>query len=161
MDFKGWGDLDTRQWWLAVLVIAGPLLIGAGSTGHVTTAMIAAGATVWAVGEWVQHPYQQFKKDGFVGNYYNRVWSVFGVGLNIVGIALVAFAIYRFDRLGGCFEFSKAASNGRLLFNQRCVDLLQLVWRCVHASAQQLVSTPSDPFDQTVLNHVGERGGNR
>jgi hypothetical protein len=101
MDFKGWGDLDTRQWWLAVLVIAGPLLIGAGSTGHVTVAIIAAGVVTWAFGEWVQHPFQQFIKNGHTGNHYHRSWNVFGTVLNIIGIALVVFAIYRFWKLGG------------------------------------------------------------
>jgi hypothetical protein len=101
MDFKGWGDLDTRQWWLAVLAIAGPLLIGAGSTGHITVTIIAAGVITWAIGEWIQHPYQQFKKDGYVGSHYRRVWSAFGVALDVVGIALVALAAYRFWKFGG------------------------------------------------------------
>lgn len=101
MDLKGWGDLDTRQWWLGVLVVAGPLLIGAGSTGHVTTALIAAGAFVWGVGEWVQHPYQQIQKGLILGSTYRRRWNFFGVVLNIIGIALVVFAVYRFWKLGG------------------------------------------------------------
>jgi len=101
MDFKGWGDLDTRQWWLGVLVIAGPLLIGAGSTGHFTVAIVAAGAVAWAFGEWVQHPFRQFRKDGQVGSHYHRSWNVFGTVLNIVGIFLVVFAVYRFWKLGG------------------------------------------------------------
>jgi hypothetical protein len=101
MDFKGWGDLDTRQWWLAVLVIAGPLLVGAGATGHLTTTIIAAGAVTWAFGEWTQHPYQQFRRDGREGNHYHRVWSIFGVALNALGIALILFAVYRFWKLGG------------------------------------------------------------
>jgi hypothetical protein len=83
MDFKGWGDLDTRQWWLAVLVIAGSLLIGAGSTGHITVATIAAGVVAWAFGEWGQHPFQQFRKDGHIGSHYNRSWNVFGTMLNV------------------------------------------------------------------------------
>lgn len=98
-NFKGWGDLDTRQWWIGVLVIAGPLLIGSGATGHITTALIAGGATVWAFGEWVQHPYQQFRKDGQVGNSYKRVWSTFGVALNIIGILVIGFAVLRFSGL--------------------------------------------------------------
>jgi hypothetical protein len=85
-----------------VLTIAGPLLIGAGSTGHVTVAIIAAGVIVWAFGEWVQHPYQQFQRDGYLGTHYHRVWSAFGVALiNIIGIALVVLGVYRFWKFGG------------------------------------------------------------
>jgi hypothetical protein len=80
MDFKGWGDLDTRQWWLAILAVSGPLLIRAGATGRITTSLIAAKVFVWGIGEWVQHPIQQFRKDGFNGTRYPRVWSLFGVG---------------------------------------------------------------------------------
>jgi hypothetical protein len=101
MDFKGWVDLDTRQWWLGVLVIAGPLLIGAGSTGHVAVAIIAAGVVTWAIGEWVQHPVQHFTRGGHTGNHYHRLWNVFGTALNIVGIGLITFAVYRFWKLGG------------------------------------------------------------
>jgi hypothetical protein len=101
MDFKGWGDLDTRQWWLAVVTIGGALLIGAVPTGHITVAIIAAGVVTWAFGEWIQHPYQQFRKDGYVGNSYRRIWSVAGTALNVAGIGLVVWAIYRYWKLGG------------------------------------------------------------
>lgn len=105
MDFKGWGLLDTRQWWLAVLLISGPLLIASGTTGHITAALIAGGVTIWDFGEWAQHPYQkfgaQFGRDLITGDVYRRVWSGFGLILNIVGIFVVCFALYRFWRLGG------------------------------------------------------------
>ncbi|WP_338821498.1 hypothetical protein WDM22_22610 [Bradyrhizobium septentrionale] len=101
MDFKGWDDLDTRQWWIAVLVVAGPLLIGAESTGHTTTAIVAAGAVVWAIGEWIQHPFQQFRRDGLIGSTYHRKWHPFGFLLNLIGIAVVVWGIYRFWKLGG------------------------------------------------------------
>ena len=68
MDTKGWGGLDTRQWWFAVLVIAGPSLIAALSTGRENVAIIAAGVVTWAFGEWHQHPYQQFRKGGHIGD---------------------------------------------------------------------------------------------
>jgi hypothetical protein len=101
MDFKGWTDLDTRQWWIAVVAIAGSLLVGAGTAGRTTTAIIAAGALIWGIGEWIQHPFQQFRKDGQIGNRYTRVQSLFGIAFNLIGIATVILAVIRFWRLGG------------------------------------------------------------
>jgi hypothetical protein len=95
MDTKGWGGLDTRQWWFGVLVIVGPTLIAAVSTGRDNVAIIAAGVVTWAVAEWIQHPYQQFRKDGRVGDKYTRIWSAFGTALDIVGFGLVVLGIYR------------------------------------------------------------------
>lgn len=101
MEGKGWADLDTRQWWFGVLVVAGPALVAAVSTGRDNVAIISVGVLVWAFGEWVQHPYQQFRKDGLIGNTYKRRWNVFGVILNILGIALVILGICRIYKING------------------------------------------------------------
>jgi len=101
MDTKGWGDLDTRQWWFGVLVIAGSAFIAAVTTGRATLAIVTAGTVVWAIGEWIQHPFQQFRKDGLIGSTYKRIWSVSGVLLDIFGIGLVVFGVLRFWSLGG------------------------------------------------------------
>lgn len=101
MDSKGWDGLDTRQWWFGVLVIAGPAFVAAVTTGRATLAIVTAGVVVWAIGEWVQHPYQQFRRDGIIGNSYHRRWNVFGTLLDLSGIGLVALGIFRFWRLGG------------------------------------------------------------
>lgn len=95
MDEKGWGDLDTRQWWFGVLLIAGSSLVAAISTGRENIAIIAAGVAVWAVGEWVQHPVQWSQSGGRPTNKYARKWSFFGVLLNVVGIALIGLGIIR------------------------------------------------------------------
>jgi hypothetical protein len=75
--------------------------VGAGSTGHVTTAIVAVGAVVWAVGEWIQHPFWQFRRDGHVGSRYRRVWNPLEVTFDLIGITLVVWAIYRFWKLDG------------------------------------------------------------
>jgi hypothetical protein len=46
-------------------------------------------------------PINKLRRDGRDGNHYHRVWSAFAVALNIGGIALVVFAIYRFYGLRG------------------------------------------------------------
>jgi hypothetical protein len=101
METKGWGDLDTRQWWFGILVIAAPTLIAALSTGRENVSIIAAGICVWAYGEWHQHPVQWFRKGGHTGNTYIRHWSAFGVILNVIGIGLIALGIYRIWKFGG------------------------------------------------------------
>lgn len=101
MESKGWSGLDTRQWWFAVLLIAGLSLIAALSTGRDSVAIIAAGVVVWAFGEWMQHPIQMFRKGGHVGDSYARIWHPFGGLLDIVGFALVALGIYRIWKFGG------------------------------------------------------------
>jgi len=95
MDTKGWGDLDTRQWWIGVIVVAFPSMLAAFSTGHYDIAIISVGVLVWAFGEWVQHPVQWFRKNGKIGNVYKRHWSLFGVILNMIGIGLVIFGVCR------------------------------------------------------------------
>lgn len=100
MESKGWGGLDTRQWWFGVLVIAGPALVAALSTHQDNAAIIAAGVITWAVGEWIQHPFQQFRAGGAMGDKYTRIWSVFGVILDVVGICLVALGVYRIWKFG-------------------------------------------------------------
>jgi hypothetical protein len=95
MKTKGWRDLDTRQWWFGVLVIAGPTLIAAVYTSHTNTVIIAAGVVTWAFGEWIQHPYQQFQRNGHVGNKYDRVWNVPGATLNVLGILAIAVGVAR------------------------------------------------------------------
>lgn len=101
MDFKGWEDLDTRQWWIAALLVSGSLLVGAASTGHTTTTIIAAGAVVWSIAEWIQHPYQVSISNGMKITAYHRRWSPFGTVLDIVGIGIILFALVRYVRLGG------------------------------------------------------------
>jgi hypothetical protein len=93
MEAKGWGGLDTRQWWFGVLVIAGPTLVAAVSAGRTNIVIIAAGIVTWAFAEWIQHPYQQFQRNGHIGDKYNRVWSVHGAMLDLVGIFVVAIGI--------------------------------------------------------------------
>jgi hypothetical protein len=100
MEAKGWGGLDTRQWWFGVLVIAGPSLVAALSTGRENVAIIAAGVITWAFGEWNQHPYQVFRKDGHIGDRYERRANIFGTALNIISVSLVVFGIYRIWKFG-------------------------------------------------------------
>jgi uncharacterized membrane protein YidH (DUF202 family) len=66
-----------------------------------TASLVSAGVVTWAFGEWVQHPVEYFREGGKMGNRYPRKWSVFGVVLNLIGVGLVAFAVYRFYKLGG------------------------------------------------------------
>jgi hypothetical protein len=101
METNEWSGLDTRQWWFGVLVIAGPTLVAAVYAGRTTLTIIGTGVVAWAFGEWIQHPYQQFRKDGHIGDAYHRRWSVFGVLLNALGIGLVLLGTYRFWKLGG------------------------------------------------------------
>ena|ERR1700688_3701970 len=96
MEMKGWGDLDTRQWWIGVIVIAGPCLVAALSTGRDNAAIIAAGVVVWAFGEWVQHPFQQSQRGGYVVSSYKRHLNLFGTVLNLIGVGLIIFGAYRY-----------------------------------------------------------------
>lgn len=101
MDTKGWGGLDTRQWWFGALVIAGPTLIAAVSTSRDNLAIIAAGVCAWAFGEWMQHPFQQFRKNGLIGDAYHRRWNVIGTILDVIGVGLVVLGVYRIWKFGG------------------------------------------------------------
>jgi hypothetical protein len=67
---------------------------------HYNVAIIAAGVVTWAFGEWIQHPYQMFRKDGYIGDKYQRRAGVLRTTLNVIGGGLVMLGLCRIWKFG-------------------------------------------------------------
>jgi hypothetical protein len=89
-------DLHGQHRWLAMLAVAGLILIGAGATGHITLASFAAGMVAWACGELAHYQHGSAGPSADL----QRVASGLGVALNLFGLTLVALAFYRFWKYG-------------------------------------------------------------
>ena len=95
MDLKGF---DTRQWWIAMVVV-GSALLGAAIAAHERDLiLIAFGIVTFAFGEWRNHPLQTSISPGWHITSYPRRFTAFGTALDVIGIALIALGLYRLIR---------------------------------------------------------------
>jgi hypothetical protein len=87
-------EASSERSWLT-FAIAIPLLIGAWSTGHITMASIAAGAIAWLCGGLVYN--QELKNPSLE---FRTVPLLSEFALNVGGLSLILFALYRFCKFG-------------------------------------------------------------
>lgn len=89
-------DLTQYSTWYVALMAAGAVIAApAGATGNAPFFLVGIGLVVLGAGEFISHPYQVRLAPGWKISGRPRRWRVPGVVLDVVGVALFVYGLWR------------------------------------------------------------------
>lgn len=89
-------DLTQYSTWYVAFMAAGAVVAApVGATGNAPYFLTGIGLVVLGAGEFINHPYQELHVPGWKASGRIRRWRAPGIVLDIVGIALFAYGLWR------------------------------------------------------------------
>ncbi|ODT29733.1 MAG: hypothetical protein ABS54_04255 [Hyphomicrobium sp. SCN 65-11] len=97
---SGLEGLQVNTWFKAVIVVSTVVLLAALAAKMANVALVATGTLVFGFGQWINHPKRLGYVPGYKITYTSRYPSFSGVLIELLGLALVFYGIWRLHTLG-------------------------------------------------------------